>query len=132
MVTRTLRIPALKIETDVVEMTSFDKTEPDPNWKYRDKEGHTHVWRKDKGDLILASLVYVIDYVGDDEHPASGHYECRRCRAPIEPGYQLKDSDKHVKGLSTYFVDDAKVTKEYFKWWMGQLERLCEAWRKNG
>ncbi len=68
---------------DYIDVTP--RSEPDPDWVYVDKQGHSHRWDFAlNGAATVTSLKYVEDDPGDDEYPPSGHFECRECGEHIQ------------------------------------------------
>lgn len=95
---------------DMLDVTSMHR--PDPDWEYTDKRGHVHRWYEYTGLSVIAAisytpmrqymlptLVYIQDSPGDDEYPATGHYECIRCGEVVRPGRTADTTRQFVPGL---------------------------------
>lgn len=65
---------------------------PDPDWRYVDKAGHGHFWKK----TALPTLKWVVTgktWIGDEyggEEIELGEFRCKLCDEVIEPGKKLK------------------------------------------
>jgi hypothetical protein len=80
---------------------------PDEQWRYVDKKGHGHFWKKDK----LPTLEWVVtgtEWVGDeydgDEYEV-GEYRCKICAEVIKPGKKSDYGPSFVPGPTTITLD---------------------------
>lgn len=100
--------------------------EPDPNWKFTDKEGHIHVWRLIDGEpTVVASCKWITDAPATDEYPSIGHAECRRCDQHVDFGWRAPLHRELMPGLRSYFINDEEVKEEeYMKLW-NEVTKRC-------
>jgi hypothetical protein len=112
------------MERDTIDVTPIQ--EPDPNWKFRDKQNHAHVWRM--GNDIppyVPTIRYVEDSPGTEDHPAIGHHECRICGEHVEVGFMATTVRKHVAGLRSYFINEEEVSKEKYDKIYAEVVKRC-------
>ena len=95
---------------EIIEVTPL--TEPDLSWVHVDKRGHKHQYTNE-GEVL--SIRYVEDTPATEEYPAEYHYECKRCREVICPKVAAPTSRSYIEGLSNYYINDVRVTKEEFE-----------------
>ncbi|KKL75359.1 hypothetical protein LCGC14_2055670 [marine sediment metagenome] len=100
----------LRIENDPIDITS--SSEPDPDWSYTDKQGHSHRWI---GNVFPPTLVKVVDSPSDDEYPERAHHECVICQETVEPGYRSPSWKQYAAGATRYYIDDRQVNEDDYK-----------------
>lgn len=114
----------------MLEVTMLHR--PDPNWKFTDKQGHTHKWIDLGGSFQLPTLREVTDVpavMGADEDgefeeiPAITHLECLVCGERIEPGYRADETAQYVEGLLE--PPDIRITTKEEK--LGEILKAFES-----
>ena len=107
----------LRIENDPIDITA--SSEPDPDWLYTDKQGHSHRWL---GNALL-TLIKVVDTPGDDEYPEQVHYECRTCHETVKARLRSPMWKQYKPGRTWYLIDDRQVSKEEYDQALIDLEK---------
>ncbi len=89
-------------DASLIDITAMQ--EPDPAWRFVDPAGHVHRWTK-SGNLISVVevvdetwVMYYDDETGEPVEQSRTHYECRRCRALVTPGYR-EGRQTYITGL---------------------------------
>ena len=84
---------------DMVDVSSLN--EPDPSWSFTDPAGHVHRWVGDwrHSDLPTLELIWDDPEDDDSDFPRRSHYECRECRAHVEPATMASPQRRFVPGL---------------------------------
>lgn len=110
-----------RMERDMIDVTSLHR--PDPAWTFTDPNGHLHQWHDADGiakdynpttRYFVPTIVKVVDYPATDDYPEVFHYECKECRAVVEPGYRADEFSQKITGLAHYYIDDEPVSKDEF------------------
>lgn len=114
------------VERDLIPISSLSR--PDTRWIFVDPSGHEHRWFEQTPEglkpaseyhpnksLSLPTLRKIVDYEGDDESPATSHWECPHCGVIIVPGTCADTHEWYVPGLSHYRIDGTPVSKEEFE-----------------
>lgn len=73
---------------------------PDEEWKFVDKKGHGHFWKRAK--IPTCKHVQVgTQWVGDEyeaEEVPIMEWQCKSCGETIEPGFRTETGPSHVPG----------------------------------
>ena len=87
-----------RLDVDCPSMALEGMREPNPDWKFTDLHGHAHRWRKGKRQSW--------EWDEEPDFPSAAEIisslwmtptgTCRRCGAPISPGYRLIDPPPRV------------------------------------
>jgi hypothetical protein len=100
----------------------------DPDWCFKDKEGHAHFWCKGTdgtdGGWILPSLnkleeidTYWCEDCCDEHEDVTVTYECKQCGELVKLGYKVDRGPIYMytgNGQTTYYIDDQMVRREEF------------------
>lgn len=100
-------------EREIYDVTPLQ--EEDPNWSFTDAAGHVHRWKKstryNRETWRVPTVVQVVDDPGYDDpendiyDPPITHYECKKCRAHVQPGYRTPYDAKKIAGLAHQTMD---------------------------
>jgi hypothetical protein len=103
----------LRLEQDVDWITT-NLPQPDPNWRYTDRQGHEHY----RGKHDWPTLNWIVDETWWDEdlqeEDSTGHWACPICGEAIEPG--MLPPPTHaipIVGQVQCYLNDEPVTKEH-------------------
>jgi hypothetical protein len=103
------RSPRISIswEREEVPVATMHPTQvPDPDWRFIDKAGHGHFWKKDK----LPTLKWVVTgktWVGDEYDGYEielGEYQCKNCGEAVEPKKRSEYGPTSIPGLTTFTI----------------------------
>lgn len=115
---------------DRIEVTSCG-SEPDPDWKYTDQQGHQHWYHKREDDPwdTYPTLTWITDIPATEDCPRSGHYECAACGEEIGPGLRSTNPGgmrQYVPGqaTATLIFRDGKIYCTGDE--IAELQRLCD------
>jgi hypothetical protein len=117
----------LRSTVDMIEVTSLSR--PDEHWRFKDAAGHEHSWFAGGKPATfyqaimaydLPTLLRVEDTPGDDEYPATGHYECRECHEHVQPGTAADSFQQFIPGLRRFYINDRSVS------WERMQERVAQ------
>jgi hypothetical protein len=110
---------------DMIDVTSLSR--PDPSWRHVDAAGHAHQWYVGehaatayKPDAIYhlptTELVQVGTTVYEDDVEETPIYErrCVLCGVEVTPGTRADDTTQFIAGMTSYYIDDERVSKEEF------------------
>lgn len=113
-----------EVHQSLIDVTSLRR--PDTNWCYVDVQGHEHRWYV-KGQLASEydpAAKYETPtlrwrrtgwgYDEDGERYPIGHFECRQCRAPVDPAHTTDLVRRHIAGPVDYRINDESVEKAEF------------------
>lgn len=112
----------IRIERDVMAVSSLHPVEADPAWRYVDRAGHEHRWAQPEdasGGPIGASITSV-EYVETerwwcsdcrDEHVET-EPRCRQCGQVIQLGYRDAPNPTYITGEMRVWVDDEPLDRE--------------------
>ena len=99
----------LRIENDPIDITSI--SEPDPDWSYTDRQGHSHKWAGN----TLPTLIKVVDAPAEGDFPEQTHYECNICRETVEAGSRSPMWKQYASGTTRYYIDDQQVNEDDYR-----------------
>lgn len=111
------------IAVDVIHQVKV----PDEKWTHIDRKGHGHFW---KGKKIPTCKLVVTGttWVGDEyeaEEIEIKEWQCKLCKAIIEPGYRMQVQPTHVPGPTWVTVT---INDETFMFTPEQYAESVEGW----
>jgi hypothetical protein len=117
-----------RAETDMIDVTPMSI--PNFSWSFTDAQGHEHRWFTKDGHLasgeyrlaesyhiptavMVARDTYWCSECGEDH--TDSRLECVACGEVIDAGYKTNDRRMFMAGLTHYYIDDERVSKDEFE-----------------
>jgi hypothetical protein len=109
------RVGILRVEREVVEVSSLDPREPDPDWSFVDAAGHEHRWA---GSATPTLEERVVErwwcHSCCDEHVDS-ILVCAQCGQRVAPGTRRGPAVQYLPGSVTYYLNDEPIPEERWR-----------------
>lgn len=115
-----------RIEREMIDVTMLNR--PDTSWRHTDANGHEHRYYVHRPEgvepaehyapaahYLLPTVEWIVDEEGSDEYPETGHYECRLCRATVQPHTTADTTRQMIPGYTSYYINDQPVSQEEYE-----------------
>ncbi len=121
---------SVSVERDMISVDVIHRVKvPDPDWRYIDKKGHGHFWKKTKLPT-MKQVVVGTQWVGDEydgEEYEIKEWRCKLCDETIDPGMKDETPPTKVPGPTTVTIT---VQDREYRLSPEQYAESIEAWEK--